>query len=85
MFTWGDYINKTEIRRFVSIHASFFFGKYHTNQLWGPIQLSEMARNGKSKGFGEKCIIKMAHILDFLHRVILVERNNAEVVHCRVQ
>ena len=46
--------------------------------------MSELDRNGKSKGFGEKCVIKMAHILDLLHRVILVERHNAEVVHCRV-
>jgi len=27
---------------------------------------------------------KMAHIVDILHRVILVERHNAEVFHCRV-
>jgi len=46
--------------------------------------MSELDINNKSKCFGEKCVIKMTHILDILHRVILVERHNAEVVHCRV-
>jgi len=46
--------------------------------------MSELERNVKSKGFGEKCVIKMAHIVDILHRVTLAERHNAEVVHCRV-
>lgn len=44
--------------------------------------MSELDRNGKCKGFRENCVIKMAHIVDILHRVILVERHNAEVV-CR--
>jgi hypothetical protein len=43
-----------------------------------------MDRNGKSKGFWWKCVIKMAHILDFLHCLILVEGHNVEVIHCRV-
>lgn len=43
-----------------------------------------MDRNGKSKGFWWKCVIKMAHILDFLHCLILVEGYNVEVIHCRV-
>jgi hypothetical protein len=64
--------------------GAFLGGKYHTNQLWRPIQMSELDRNSKSKGVGEKCVIKMAHILDILHRVILVERHKSEVVHCRV-
>lgn len=30
------------------------------------------------------CVIKMAHILDILRHVVLLERHNAEGVRCRV-